>query len=249
MDRHPRPPLIALRLHRFYVPPEAVGGGRVAFSPAQRHQLRRVLRLRPGDRALAFDGSGAEYLVALEGPECATATILRRAQPAVESPVRLALYQALLKPPAFDLVLQKATELGAARIVPVLAQRCVARCVPGERKAHWWDVAREAAEQSGRVHVPEIAPATPFAAALASGPRPAILCDPSGPHPLAATPAAPEVALFIGPEGGFTSEEIDAARQAGAIIASLGPRTLRAETAAVAGCALLALRVRGSEQP
>ncbi len=231
---------------RFYVPPAAVDGGRVRFDQSQRHQLRDVLRVRPGTRVAAFDGSGVELELRLDDASLASAVITGRRCPTVEPVVCVTLYQSLLRAPAFDLVLQKATELGVARIVPAIARRCVARAALGERKRRWLEVVREAAEQSGRVRLPEVSPVVglreAFSDATASEAWPALLWEEPGGRPLGRAWRAArrgEASLFIGPEGGFEEAEAREAEQAGLAITTLGTRVLRAETAAIVACALL----------
>ncbi len=254
---------------RFFVPalPEQAEGGVVPLPAPVARQVALVLRLGPGARLVLFDGSGAEWeaeLASVEGHgrsgrHAATARLVRRRQPAVEPALRLTLYQALLKGEKLEWVLQKGTELGVARFVPMVTERTVRAghgATPSpERLERWRRIVVEAAEQCGRVLIPAVCPPVPFAAALRRSGR-AILCwEGERVQPFAralaealraggaeaAPTASPELGLFIGPEGGFTAGEVEAARAAGVLPASLGPRVLRAETAAIAAATLALL--------
>lgn len=203
------------------------------------HHLSRVLRLRVGERFVAFDGSGAEVVAeVLATGATVQARVLETRHPAVEAPDEVTLYLALVKGERFDWAVEKATELGVARIVPLETERTEVRD-PGEaRRRRWQRLAASAAAQSGRTRVPEVAAPQGLAEALAAAPRPAVLLAPGG-------GAFPDRAasVFIGPEGGFSEAELQAAE--GVRIAGLGPRILRVETAALAALSLLLLRDRG----
>jgi 16S rRNA (uracil1498-N3)-methyltransferase len=233
---------------RVFVRPEAVGPDRVRFDAGEAHHLRRVLRLRPGAVVEATDGTGRLYTVRLEALEDdgAWGTIEARAEPARESPCAITLAQALLKGDRMSWLVQKATELGVARIVPMETARVVARPTAGgaARHARLERIAREAVKQCGRVVVPVVDPPRAFAEVTREIPRhdAAWLCWEGGGHQLAAL--ATEVGrparllLVVGPEGGFTRDEVALAEKAGARLASLGPRTLRAESAGLTAVAL-----------
>jgi 16S rRNA (uracil1498-N3)-methyltransferase len=142
-------------------------------------------------------------------------------------------------------IVQKGTELGVSRLVPWQAARSVVRLEPGraaERVRRWARIAAEAARQCGRSDVPDVAVPGTLAAALEAPPgfvRVAFHAGAGAPLASLARPGAPGFLALVGPEGGFTDGEIEACRAAGASLASLGPRVLRAETAAVAAAALL----------
>lgn len=197
--------------------------------------MARVLRLQPGEQVLALDNTGLEYTVRLGevGPGAATGEVTATTPASGEPATRISLYQALLKGDRWDYVLQKGTEAGIARFVPVMARRCVAQAEGEEKRRRWQRIVQEAAEQSGRGLIPEVAAPVPLADALTAPAPCRLLLHEGGRQPLRqALPAdGRELALFVGPEGGFADDEVAAAERAGAAVVSLGHRVLRAETA------------------
>jgi len=247
-----------LSLRRFYAEPEAFlrTPGGVTLSEEESRHLRDVLRLRAGDEAHVFDGEGREFdcVVREVGGRREGATLEVRGAvepPSPESPLELTLAVALLKGEKFDLVVQKATELGAARVVPVETKRSDVR-LRDERDAlkrveRWRRLALEAAKQSGRARVPAVEGPVAFAALVEAATRPEearVLFAEGGGAPLdsllttAGGRHTAAVAL-VGPEGGWEDEEVAHAGAYGWHIVTLGGRTLRAETAAITVCALL----------
>lgn len=226
-------------------------GGRVALGVEESRHLRDVLRLRAGDEAYVFDGRGREYLCEVLEAGRGAATLEVRAEvepPRPESPLRLTLAVALLKGEKFDLVVQKATELGVWRIRPVVTKRADVRlrdaADAARRVSRWQRLALEAAKQSGRALVPEVSAPLEFARLVAAGGARRVMFSERGGVPLAAAlgaseGTADEATALVGPEGGWEDAEIEEAREAGWQIVTLGGRTLRAETAAVAVVVLL----------
>lgn len=217
--------------------------------------LRDVLRLGRGDEAFVFDGEGREYACVVDevGRQAATLHVKEEVQPArPESPLRLTLALALLKGEKFDLVAQKATELGVERIVPVLTKLADVR-LRDERDAtrrttRWQRIALEAAKQSGRARVPLIDSPATFQALVESartGDEGLSLIfserDGRGLVETITQHAGRErrALALVGSEGGWTDEELAQARDAGWSVVTLGGRTLRAETAAITATALL----------
>lgn len=196
----------------------------------------QTLRLGPGDRLCVLDGDGGEHEAILEqvGARTATARIVASRRPVRESPLALTLAPALLKGAHTDLVVEKATELGVTRIAPVLTRHAVARASHVER---WRRIAIAAAKQSGRTTVPTIDDAVPLPALLDApfdGVR-VLPWEAEQTSRLADLPAHAAAALvLVGPEGGFATDEVALARARGFVVVSLGPRILRAETAAIA---------------
>jgi 16S rRNA (uracil1498-N3)-methyltransferase len=239
-------------LRRIHLPPERIDGARGMLGPEARRYLADVLRLAPGARLEVFDGKGGRYSAEIVPGFEWVALGPREAAPA--SSVELALLVALAKGEKMDLVVQKATELGVARVLPFEAERSVVRLEPEkgeERAGRWRRIAAEAARQCGRADVPEVAPPASLGralAALAPGTRifvfhPPDPYAPPAPSPAGArTPAAASFAAVVGPEGGLTAAEVGACEAAGAERAGLGPRVLRAETAAIVAVALLQAR-------
>ena len=234
---------------RVFVRPEAVGADRVRFDADEAHHLRRVLRLRPGAVVEATDGTGRLYTIRLVEllAEGGWGAIEARAEPERESPCAITLAQAILKGDRMSWLIQKVTELGVARIVPMETARVVARPATGAvaRHARWERIARQAVKQCGRVVVPAIDRSRGFvevAREVATGHDVAWILWEGGGRPVAAaaaeTASPARVLLLVGPEGGFTPEEVAVAEGAGAHLVSLGPRILRAESAGLTAVAL-----------
>jgi 16S rRNA (uracil1498-N3)-methyltransferase len=228
-----------MSLPRFHVP-DAAPGARVALPEHSAHHAREVLRLRPGGSVRLFDGLGHEYDAVLESVTRreVTAHIVHPAAARAESPLRLVLAVSALKGDRMELVIQKATELGVSEIWPIVTIRTDAAARPalqGSRQERWEKVASGAAEQCGRAVVPLVRPTLKLAELLGEffdGRRLLFLETETQPVEAASRPAA--VLALVGPAGGFEPREIEQARAAGFVTASLGPRVLRAETAALA---------------
>ncbi len=231
---------------RFFVPVECIRDGWVEFTPGQAHQITHVLRLRSGDQVSVFDGTGREIIASLTAatPRRANARLLEELPPLPSPHVRVALAQVVPRGPAMDLIVTKATELGVDRIVPLEGERSVRRASLG-RSSRWLRIVREAAEQCGRRDLPEVARASTLEAFLRSHSRetPLLACDVSHENrPLMAAcrelRGASSLVLLIGGEGGLSPTEVECLRSHGACLTSLGPRLLRAETAALAALAI-----------
>lgn len=231
---------------RFHVP-RAAPGARLELPDHSAHHAREVLRLRAGAGVHVFDGAGAEFEATLESVT-RKGVFLRLGGPVAaraESPLRIVLALSPLKGDRMELVIQKATELGVAEVRPVVCARTDAAARPalhGSRQDRWDKVASGAAEQCGRAVVPLVAPtqelrhllAEPFAG------RKLHFSEAPGAPPLARTGAPPRSALaLVGPAGGWEPHEADLLREAGFEAVSLGPRILRAETAAIAAVTTL----------
>lgn len=230
--------------------PEQIHNGRVRLTGDQARQIVRVLRLAAGDRIVVLDGRGSEYEAAIEqaASDSVSATILSQRPCPGEPVLPLTLYQALLKRDKFEWVLQKATEVGVTRIVPVVTRRSLVQDtrLKDSKAGRWEKILTEAAEQSRRGRVPELAAPMPWPQALADAARAdlALVAWEEGARPLrdALTATAVPVqslSLLIGPEGGLTADEIAQATRSGVQPVSLGPRILRTETAAVVAAALI----------
>jgi 16S rRNA (uracil1498-N3)-methyltransferase len=234
---------------RFYCPQPLRPGSLVDLPEAVAHHLH-VVRQQSGDELVLFNGDGGQARARLVeiGKRRATAEILAIDAVDVELPFRMTLAQGLPEGSKMDWIIEKAVELGAAAIVPLAAQRSVVR-LSGDRAdkrlAHWQGVVVSASEQCGRNRLAGVAPVQEvnrwLGQGAAGGVR--ILLSPRADASLAqwtrATPAQ-DVTLLVGPEGGFTDQEEDAALAAGALALSMGPRVLRTETAGLAALAILA---------
>ena len=232
---------------RFYCPLPLAVGAAVALPEAIAHHVH-VLRLSAGDPLTLFNGEGGEYAAVLTavGKRQAQAELKAFSPREAELPYSLTLAQALPEGSKMDWIVEKAVELGVAAIQPLAARRCVVRLSAerAEKKLeHWQAVAAAAAEQCGRNRLPQLASPTDFDTWVAqSCLHPRILFSPRAEQSLSAwarhhPPQA--VTLMIGPEGGFSPEEEDAAIAAGALPLGLGQRVLRTETAGLAALAAL----------
>ncbi len=228
-------------MHRFRV--EAIDGPECVLSPEEAAHALKVLRMRPGDGCEVSDGERLFSGVLREGARVELTGEL----PSRESPADITLYMGYPKADKLELILQKFTELGGSRLVPVLTSRCVARPEEFEKKRERFErIAQEACKQSGRARAPEIAPLMRFAQAAEDFSRREVgvlfwedakdtrLRDVRQAHP-----DARDIGYFIGPEGGLSAEEAKTLSDGGAAVVTLGERILRAETAAIAGCALI----------
>lgn len=243
---------------------------RIAIAPSQfhpphidltrdrQHYLSRVLRLKSGDRFIAIDGEGRWWLARIEAatkenaPQGWMGVIEEEISVKTELPVTVTLIAALPKGNGFDDVVRGSTELGVDRILPAFSTRTLLE--PSPRKIERWRrIAREAAEQSERQVIPIVADPLPFASVLQSITisEPSYICVARGdaPHLLDCLQQSPHpsITLAIGPEGGWTPEEVDKAISIGFKPVSLGRRVLRAVTAPIAAVSLVAAALeRGS---
>jgi 16S rRNA (uracil1498-N3)-methyltransferase len=240
---------------RFFAPPTAFDTTQnsVTLIADEARHLREVLRLKPGDEVYVFDGAGKEFLSRIEESRRDTARleIIREVEPArPESKLQLTLALALLKGEKFDLVVQKATELGVTSLVPVMTRHADIRLRDesdaAKRVTRWQRIAMEAAKQSGRAVVPTVASVITFASLIqtqSSGSKRLLFSERDGDSLIQAkqdlAAGANQITALVGSEGGWSDEEIAAARAAGWAIVTMGGRTLRAETAAIAVTALL----------
>lgn len=222
-------------LHRFFVRPDEMAGERFPLPEEVGYQVLRVLRMRDGDRFVLLDGQGEAATVRLAGDEC----LVQERGPAGGEPAhRLTVWQALLRGDHLEPVVRHATEIGVAQFRLFVSERCVAREISPRRLERLQTIAREAAEQSERARVPEVVAPVPFSEVVAT---PSVLLFERAERSRL-TDMEPPGAVVIGPEGGFTPDEIAAAGEAGMRIAGLGPRILRSESAALAAAAVILSR-------
>lgn len=221
-----------MTVHRFFVEPAAMAGDAFVLPSTIERQVNRVLRLGHGDRIVLLPGDGSEAICRLEAGRC---VVEERRATAAEPRHRLTVVQALLKGDALEEVVQQATEIGVAGVRLVVTERCIARDISPRRLERLRAIAREAAEQSERGVVPFIDGPIGLADAVTPG---SVLLHERHDGSRLSFVEAPE-ALIIGPEGGFTPREVDAAVEAGALLVGLGPRILRSRTVAVAAAAVV----------
>lgn len=238
---------------RFFAPPGAFTRDTVRLDVDEARYLREVLRLKVGDQVYVFNGEGKEFQCTVEEArrDSSLLKIVSEVEPPrPESPLHLTLAVALLKGEKFDLVVQKATELGVTAIQPVTTKladiRLRDQSDAKKRVARWQRIALEAAKQSGRSIVPEVGEPVAFGEIVTHAPPLSVCLMFSEREGDSLLPAISKLAKPIGPvgalvgsEGGWTDEEIKAARDSGWQIITLGGRTLRAETAAIVVTALL----------
>jgi 16S rRNA (uracil1498-N3)-methyltransferase len=237
-----------------------IPGSVVDLPPETASHLARVLRARSGDELILFNGDGREFNGSIETVRGSrvSASVGDGRPVDRESPLAITLVQCVPRGDRMDFIVQKATELGVARIVPVLSQRSVVRLdkSQAESKAvHWRAVAVSACEQCGRNRLPTIEAAQPLLNYLgdsSAGAGLRLVLEPeSAPQMATSAPgrggaadaAMTSAEIAIGPEGGFASEELEAFRVAGFTQAGLGPRILRTETAAIAAVVWLQARL------
>jgi 16S rRNA (uracil1498-N3)-methyltransferase len=233
---------------RFILTPETLSSEPVRLTgPDARHA--RVLRLQPGDEVELADGRGRAWSarVAHASPQGVELKDLQPLEVNTEPSLQVTLYQGLARGDKLELIVQKGTELGLARLVPVLTEHSQMRLeADSPKRLRWQEIARQAARQCGRTRVPDIAVPLTWAQAVAEGrgaDAAVMLCEHAGGEDawkrrFTERPAAGTVSLYVGPEGGFAPGEIELARQAGIACVSLGPRILRSETAGLAAVAL-----------
>lgn len=237
-------------MRRFIVEKEQIQGHTATIvGPEARHMVH-VLRLRVGDAVELVDDRGTAYaadIAAINGGQITLSVGEAEGTPR-ESPIRITLAQALLKDRKMDTLIRQLTELGVTRWMPFPAERSVPRPDAErlkKRVVRWEKIALEALKQCRRNHPPSIEPQVSYAAVLdaAVTSNVKVIFSETAREPLAGKGAASEriesVFLLVGPEGGFTIQEVAAARSHGFDPVSLGPRILRAETAAVTACALI----------
>jgi 16S rRNA (uracil1498-N3)-methyltransferase len=240
-----------MRLTRCYVPMRLAPQSELSLPAGASAHVAKVLRLRAGAELTLFDGHGGESTATILACERTGVRVRIGAHRAVEreSPLALQLLQCLLRGERMDLVVQKATELGATTILPLQSRHGIVRLEPAaaaRRHQHWQAIVIGACEQCGRNRLPELGTLRSFEQACgeAAGSTAArLLLDPAGSHSLAealqplSVSTPPPLTLLLGPEGGLSDDELLLAQRCGFSICRLGPRVLRAETAPVAALA------------
>lgn len=248
-------------MHRFFVPPSWLEKEQVIITGPLVHRLRNVLRLRAGDHVILLDNSGWEHEMEITSvsTQRIEGQVVRKGLATGEPRTKITLYQALLKLKKFEWVLQKGTELGLVGFVPMISERCVIGSlddISRTKTERWWRILMEAAEQSRRGRLPTLRPAMVFPAACEDAARGGLTLVPweeerqqSLSSILRAAEELPfSINLFIGPEGGFTPQEVAQAQRYGAIPISLGPRILRAETAGLVAATAIFYELGDLEQ-
>ena len=249
-----------VRLTRVFVEGELQSGSVVELPRETGAHLAKVLRARSGDEVVLFNGDGREFTGAVEKVQGSRVSASIGAARAIdrESPFQLTLVQCVPRGDRMDFIVQKATELGVVRIIPVLSQRSVVRLDEGQaasKQLHWRAVAVSACEQCGRNRLPSVAAPQPllnYLGALAQANESLrLVLEPERAHrtergaqsiDIASSQSVSLAEIAIGPEGGFAPEELEAFDLSSFSRVSLGPRVLRTETAAIAAIVVLQAR-------
>jgi 16S rRNA (uracil1498-N3)-methyltransferase len=242
----------AVTIPRIYLPQPLDVGDTCAVAEDRTRYLTSVLRMQEGDRLIAFNGSDWEYDAVLGHTQAGALSLeITHKRPIPFDEIEITLCQAIPKVEKMDGIIRHATELGARRIIPFLAARSIPRWPAAkgpQKRERWRKIAIEAARQCGRIDVPEIGEISSFVEMLGdlrSGALGLIPWEEEAGRGIREVLRAPRYngtksfQMVIGPEGGFTREEVDRARGAGYVPVSLGRRVLRVETAALAVLAIL----------
>jgi len=239
-------------MRRFFIEESKIAGPTIIITGSDAAHIKKVLRMEPGDRIGLFDGRGFEYEARIENlfSGSVEVSITKRFLSASESPVQITVAQALLKDKKMDILARQLTEIGITKLIPFIAVRSVPR--PDKKKLsarrkRWEKIAIEALKQCGRGHVTEIGETITFNDVINVDDE----CDlkivfwENESKPVSDVVQqvndgkCKKILSVLGPEGGFTEREIEDARACGFATASLGPRILRSETAAIAACTIL----------
>lgn len=238
-------------MHRFFVPPESFAGDEVVIQGSDVNHIRIVLRLKTGDRIVVLDGKGNQYQVCLKAvlKHKILGEVVDRQIFNSESPVKIWMGQALIKGNRFDNLIKKSVELGVHAIFPLDTERCVARLNPSEsvkKIERWQKISREAAQQSGRMAVPEVSPQISNLQEFCEETRDCDLklvfweqeCQ-TRIRDLEMDKQLESIAFIAGPEGGLAASEIEMIKQHDFQTVTLGPRILRADSASLVILAIL----------
>ena len=221
--------------HRFFIDADLAAGTAVALSREEQHHAH-VVRVRDGEEVEVFNGRGISFVAKYS----ADGLLLTEPAPDRESRVALHLAMAIINLDKFDIVLQKATELGVRSIIPLVTERVEIRAERYRGKAERWrKIVFEAVKQSGRSVIPAIEEPAPFEDVVRRAGQKILFDADSDP---VTQQLGDSVTLFIGPEGGWSEDELRIARENGCGVARLGVRRLRAETAAIVATALVTAR-------
>ena len=227
-----------MRLHRFYVP-QPLGEDVVIDDVSTIKQWVKVFRYTKGDFVILFNGEGIDVTYILSSISSSLCTLVKtKHSPAIVPTRNITLYLSVIKKDNFELVVQKATELGVTTIVPILSERSEKKNLNEERLK---TIATEALEQSGRGDVITIQKITSLPDVLSTLSGTAYLCDIGGKNirTIIPPPNDQKTVVFIGPEGGWTAHELELFKEKGVYTLSLGKTVLRAETAAIVTCGFL----------
>jgi len=233
-----------MRSHRIYADIPLSPGSRATLPEAPSRHLSQVMRLRPGDSLVVFNGDGHDYRATLLQPrkDAAVVEIIERGEVEAEPPLAIHLGIGISKGDRMDLVIQKSVELGVAHITPLFTERCVVRLSNerlAKRLAHWQGVLIGACEQSGRRRLPSLHNAISLDEWLRDAGPGLLLYHRASRSLHDLPPPGGQISLLVGPEGGLSPSEREWAVDAGFQGVRLGPRVLRTETAPLAALAAI----------
>lgn len=245
-------------MYRFYISPEQVKGKAIRIVGSDVNHIKNVLRLEPGDWVVACDGDGLDYISRIDKlqPDEIHLTVEKIQDTGTELPVRITLFQGVPKKDKLELIIQKAVELGVGEIVPVLTKRCVVKLTEEKkitkRMDRWQAIAEAAAKQCDRGIIPTVHEPVSFQDALAMAGQLEYGIIPyelqegiQEAREIVKTACTKKtLGIFIGPEGGFESEEVERAIQQGIRPMTLGKRILRTETAGMALLSILMFQMQ-----
>lgn len=241
-------------MHRFFIAADGVGANLIEIDRQQTHHIKKVLRLKTGDQVILFDGSGNEYTCTLHS--CRDDIMLAQIESSRYHPnepsINVTLAQAVAKGEKMEYIIQKAVEIGVSAIIPFISERTVVALKDKKarpRVDRWQSIARESCKQCRRNIIPQVKPIISLNSLLAGLPpdgRAIMLYEGEDRTGLKAvinniknTAPWPNITILVGPEGGFTPLEAEAARKHSVITAGLGPRILRTETAGLAAASII----------
>ncbi len=231
-------------MHRFYVPNISVETGLIELGKEETRHLRDVLRMKPDEVICVFDGTGNEFECEIFeiGKKFTITKILKQIEPSSpESPLSITLAVGLLKGDKYDLVLQKAVELGVKVFIPMLTHRSEMKFSEAEKRLERWrKIAVEAAKQCGRATIMSVKDPQEFIKlAETENINPKIMFAEEGGGKFSQIEVSDEVLVLIGPKGGWETSEIAFAKKSGFATVTFGGRIMRVETAAIAVCSIL----------
>lgn len=232
-------------ISRIFFNGDLVSGQNVLLDLDRSHYILDVLRLKTGDSLILFNGRGEEFQAKLIGikRKLAEVNIENIVENSTESNLKIHLGQGISRGERMDYAIQKAVELGVAEITPIITERCNVKLDverSQKRLIHWQKIAISACEQSGRSKIPKIHPPQELSQWIRTATGLLLVCDPQAKSALSHYKTTVlEVSVLIGPEGGFTQDELSLSHTAGFSSLSMGPRTLRTETATIVALTLL----------
>lgn len=247
-------------MQQFFAEPSWIQGNSIYIEGADVNHMKNVLRMKPGEDVRVSDGAGKTYLCCVAAYEDGRALldILKVLDADTELPSRIVLFQGLPKGEKMDWIVQKAVELGVFSVIPFAARRSVVKLdekKAAKKQARWQTIARSAAEQSGRGIIPEVKSVRSFQEALEAAKELDVLLIPyeleegmkETVRVIGDIRPGQSIGIFIGPEGGFEEEEVEAAKKAGAYPVSLGRRILRTETAGLTALSILMYKLESED--